>query len=45
MREDTGLKESSRPAILGLTLLSLALIFLTIGVYRAGRKELRGLRG
>jgi hypothetical protein len=40
-----GLKESSRPAILGLGLLGLALLAVAIGVYRAGLRELRAARG
>ncbi|HMJ57480.1 MAG TPA: hypothetical protein VK540_35660 [Polyangiaceae bacterium] len=40
-----GLKESSRPALLGLPLLGLALILVSIGVYRVGRRELGAARG
>jgi hypothetical protein len=40
-----GLKESSRPAILGLGLLGLALDLLAIGAYRVGRRELRAAKG
>jgi hypothetical protein len=39
-----GLKESTRPLILGLTLWSLALTFVAVGVYRAGQRELRASR-
>jgi hypothetical protein len=40
-----GMKESSRPAVLGLPLLGLALIAVSIGVYRTGRRELVAARG
>jgi hypothetical protein len=40
-----GLKESSRPALLGLPLLSVALILVSIGVYRVDRRELAAARG
>ena len=40
-----GLKESSRPAMLGLPLLGLALIAVSIGVYRTGRRELAASGG
>lgn len=40
-----GLKESCRPAILGLGLLSLAVILVVIGVYRESRRELRAANG
>jgi hypothetical protein len=40
-----GLKESSRPAILGLGLLGLALDLVVIGAYRVGRRELRAAKG
>jgi hypothetical protein len=40
-----GLKESSRPALLGLPLLGVALILVTIGVYRVGRRELTAAGG
>jgi len=40
-----GLKESSRPAMLGLSLLGLALIAVSIGVYRTGRRELAAASG
>jgi hypothetical protein len=40
-----GLKESSRPAMLGLPLLGLALIAVSIGVYRTGRRELAAASG
>src|SRR5437762_2690660 len=36
-----GLKESSRPAILALGLLGLALDLVAIGAYRIGRRELK----
>ena len=36
-----GLKESTRPALLGFGLLSLSLILVAIGVYRVGQRELR----
>ena len=35
-----GMKECSRPAVMGLPLLGLALILVCIGVYRVGRREL-----
>lgn len=41
----TGLKESSRPGILGFALLSLASFAVAVGVYRGVRKELRAARG
>ena len=40
-----GLKESSRPAILGLGLLSLAVILVAVGVYRGTRRELAAAKG
>ena len=40
-----GLKESSRPAMLGLPLLGLASIAVSIGVYRTGRRELAAASG
>jgi hypothetical protein len=40
-----GMKECSRPAVLGLPLLGVALILVCIGVYRAGRRELAATRG
>ena len=40
-----GMKECSRPAVLGLPLLGLALILVTIGVYRVGRRELAASSG
>jgi hypothetical protein len=40
-----GLKESSRPAILALGLLGLALDLIAIGAYRAGRRELKAAAG
>jgi hypothetical protein len=40
-----GLGESSRPAVLGLGLLALALDLVAIGVYRAGRRELKAAKG
>lgn len=40
-----GVKESSRPAILGLGLLGLALDLVAIGAYRVGRRELRAAKG
>jgi uncharacterized membrane protein len=40
-----GLKESSRPAILALGLLGLALDLVAIGAYRAGRRELKAAAG
>lgn len=39
-----GLKESTRPAILGLGLLSLSLVAVSIGLYRTGLRELRAAR-
>jgi hypothetical protein len=41
----TGLMESTRPAFLGGTLLSLALTLVAVGAYRAGQRELRALAG
>jgi hypothetical protein len=38
-----GLKESSRPALLGFPLLGLALILVSAGVYRVGRRELAAI--
>jgi hypothetical protein len=40
-----GMKECSRPAVLGLPLLGLALILVCIGVYRDERRELAAARG
>jgi hypothetical protein len=40
-----GLKESLRPAMLGFPLLGLALIAVSIGVYRVGRRELAAAGG
>jgi hypothetical protein len=40
-----GLKESSRPALLGLPLLGVGLIFVSIGIYRASGRELAAARG
>jgi hypothetical protein len=40
----TGLMESTRPAALGGALLVLALTAVSIGAYRAGRRELDALR-
>jgi hypothetical protein len=40
----TGLMESTRPATLGGALLSVALIIVSIGTYRSGRRELRALQ-
>lgn len=40
-----GLKECTRPGVLGLLLLGLALILVSIGVYRVGLSELRAARG
>jgi hypothetical protein len=40
-----GLKESGRPAVLGLGLLALSLDLVAVGVYRAGRRELMAARG
>ncbi len=40
-----GLKESSRPGILGFLLLGLALVLVTIGVYRVGRREIKAAKG
>lgn len=37
----TGLMESTRPGILGGAMLSLALVLISIGVYRGARRELR----
>lgn len=40
-----GLKESTRPGVLGLGLLGLGLTLVTIGVHRVGRRELAAARG
>lgn len=40
-----GLKESTRPALLGLGLLAMALTLISVGVYRVSRRELRAARG
>jgi uncharacterized membrane protein YqhA len=40
-----GMKESTRPGVLGLLLLGVALVLVSIGVYRAGLSELRAARG
>jgi hypothetical protein len=40
-----GMKESTRPAILGFGLMGLALIAVAIGLYRTGLRELRAARG
>jgi hypothetical protein len=40
-----GLKESTRPGVMGLLLLALALVLVSIGVYRVGLRELRAARG
>ncbi len=40
-----GLKESSRPVLLGFPLLGLALTLVTIGVYRVANRELAAARG
>jgi hypothetical protein len=40
-----GLKESLRPAMLGFPLLGVALILVSIGVYRAEARELAAARG
>jgi hypothetical protein len=40
-----GLKESSRPALLGLPLLGIGLTLVTIGLYRTLRRELSAARG
>jgi hypothetical protein len=37
----TGLKESTRPGVLGGALLGFALMLIAVGVYRGTRKELR----
>ena len=41
----TGLKESSRPGIMGFGFLSLASIVTAIGIHRTGQRELRAARG
>ena len=40
-----GMKECSRTAVLGLPLLGVALILVSIGVYRVGHRELAAARG
>jgi len=40
-----GLKECTRPALLGFGLLSLSLILVAIGVYRVTQRELKAARG
>jgi hypothetical protein len=40
-----GLKESTRPALLAFGLLSLSLILVAVGVYRASQRELKAARG
>jgi hypothetical protein len=40
-----GMKECSRPAVMGLPLLGLALILVSIGVYRASSREIAAARG
>jgi hypothetical protein len=40
-----GLKECTRPALLGFGLLSLSLILVAIGVYRVSQRELKAARG
>jgi hypothetical protein len=40
-----GLKESSRPAVLGFGMFGLALDLVAVGYYRVGRRELRAARG
>jgi hypothetical protein len=40
-----GLKECTRPALLGFGLLTLALILVAIGVYRVSQRELKAARG
>jgi hypothetical protein len=40
-----GLKEASRPAGLGLLLLGVSLVLISVGVYRAARRELLAARG
>ena len=40
-----GLKECTRPALLGFGLLSLSLILVAIGVYRVSQRELKATRG
>jgi len=41
----TGLKEVARNGILGGLLLTLSLIVVAVGTYRAGRRELKALKG
>jgi hypothetical protein len=41
----TGLKEITRNGILGGALLAVSLIVTAVGTYRAGRRELKALRG
>jgi hypothetical protein len=40
-----GMKECSSPAVLGLPLLGVALILVSIGIYRVERRELTAARG
>jgi hypothetical protein len=40
-----GMKESTRPAILGFGLMGLALVAVSIGLYRSGLRELRAALG
>ena len=39
----TGLMESTRPGAMGGAMLTLAMVLIAIGVYRAGRRELRAV--
>ena len=41
----TGLKEASRPGLLGFLLWGVALVLVSVGVYRSGRRELKAARG
>jgi hypothetical protein len=40
-----GMKESTRPGIMGLALLSVSLVLVSIGSYRVGSRELQAARG
>jgi hypothetical protein len=40
-----GMKECTRPGVMGLAFLCVALVLVCIGVYRSGLRELRAARG